>query len=81
MLDKKNLITGDEKAILVSVIQKDQKEEEANEYLDEIDKYFALVPSFKDIKSFLKGIHGMEQITAGEYAHIMKVNLKTILFN
>ncbi|MFL5787916.1 MAG: GTPase HflX [Flavisolibacter sp.] len=36
MLDKKNLIIGDEKAILVSVIQKDQKEEEANEYLDEL---------------------------------------------
>src|SRR3954451_6666625 len=53
----------------------------ANEYLDEMDKRFALVPSFKDIKNFPKGIRGMEQITAGEYAQIMKVNLETILFN
>ena len=52
--------------------------QEANEYLDEMDKCFALVPSFKDIKSFPKGIRGMEQITAGEYAHIMKVNLEII---
>ena len=40
----------------------------ANEYLDEMDKRFALVLSFKDIKNFSKGICGMEQITAGEYA-------------
>ena len=52
--------------------------QEANEYLDEMDKHFALVPSFKDIKSFLKGICSMEQITAGEYTHIMKINLETI---
>ena len=51
---------------------------EVNKYLDEMDKHFVLVPSFKDIKSFPKGICGMEQITAGEYTYIMKINLKTI---
>ena len=53
----------------------------ANEYLDEMDKRFALVPSFKDIKNFPKGIRGIEQITAGEYTQIMKVILEIILFN
>ena len=33
---------------------------EVNEYLNEMDKCFALVPSFKDIKSFPKGICGMK---------------------
>jgi len=45
----------------------------ANEYLDEMDKRFVFVPRFMGIKSFPKGIRCMEQITAGEYAHIMKV--------
>jgi hypothetical protein len=46
---------------------------EANQYLDELDKRISLVPHFTGIKSFPRGIRNLEQITAGEYAHIMKV--------
>src|SRR3954471_6861215 len=64
-----------------SLLQEIYEVRKVNEYLDEIDKRFALVPCFRGIKSFPKGIRGMEQITAGEYAHIMKVCLETILLN
>ena len=46
----------------------------ANEYLDELDKHFIFVPRFADIKIFPKGIRCMEHITAGEFAHIIKVS-------
>jgi len=46
---------------------------EANLYLDELDKRISLVPRFTGIKCFPRGIRNLEQITAGEYAHIMKV--------
>ena len=36
MLDNRNKIREEEKALLVGVIQKDQREQEANEYLDEL---------------------------------------------
>ena len=36
MLDNRNKIREEEKAVLVGVIQKDQKEQEAKEYLDEL---------------------------------------------
>ena len=45
----------------------------ANQYKDELDKRISLVPHFPGIKNFPRGIRNMEQITAGEYAHIMKV--------
>ena len=46
---------------------------EANQYLDEIDKCISLVPRFPGIKRFPKGIQNMEQVTASEYADIIKV--------
>ena len=46
----------------------------ANEYLDELDKRFMFVPRFAGIKTFPKGIRCMEYITAGEFAHIIKVS-------
>ena len=52
-----------------------------NEYLDEMDKRFTLVPRFMGIKCFPKGIHCLEQITAAEYAQIMKVFLDIILLS
>ncbi len=36
MLEKKKNITGEEKAVLVGLIQKDQTEQQVNEYLDEL---------------------------------------------
>jgi len=36
MLDKKNIIQQEEPAILVAVVQKDQPEQQAQEYLDEL---------------------------------------------
>src|SRR3954470_11304824 len=47
--------------------------QEANIYLDELDKRIALVPPFPGIKRFPKGISNLKYITAGENAHIMKV--------
>ena len=46
---------------------------EANQYLDELDKYISLVPHFSGMKSFVWGIWNIEQIIAGEYTDIMKV--------
>lgn len=46
----------------------------ANEYIDEIDKRLTLIPYYRGIKAFPKGIRGMAQITAGEYGDIMKVS-------
>jgi helix-turn-helix protein len=63
-----------------SLLQEIFEVRKANDYLDEMDNRFALVPCFKGIKSFPKGIRDMEQITAGEYADIMKV-YRTVLFN
>ena len=51
---------------------------EANQYLDELDKRISLVPHFTGIKSFPQGIRNIEQITAMEYADIIKV---CIFFN
>jgi hypothetical protein len=62
-----------------SLLQEVYESRRANKYLDEMDKRFALIPCFKGIKSFPKGICGMEQITASEYAHIMKVYPEAIL--
>ena len=47
--------------------------QEANQYLDEIDKHISLVPQFPGIKSFPKGLRNVEQVTANEYADIIKV--------
>ena len=47
--------------------------QEANQYLDELDKHISLVPYFADIKSFPKGIRNIDNIIAGEYADTMKV--------
>lgn len=48
----------------------------ANQYADEFDKRFTLIPNFTNIKRFPKGIRHIEYITAGEYADIMKVFIK-----
>lgn len=57
-----------------SLLQETYDVRRANEYIDEMDKRFTFVPRFKGLKSFPKGIHSMGQITAGEYAQIMKVS-------
>ena len=36
MLDKRNKINKEERAVLVAVVQKDQTEQEVHEYLDEL---------------------------------------------
>jgi len=48
--------------------------QKANKYVDELDKHFMFVPHFAGIKTFPKGIRCMEQITAGEFADIIKVS-------
>ena len=48
---------------------------EANTYLDELDKRISLVPHFTGIKSFPRGIRNLEQMTAREYAQLIKVSI------
>ncbi|MFZ1261330.1 MAG: GTPase HflX, partial [Chitinophagaceae bacterium] len=36
MLDKKNIIQNEEKAVLIGLVQKDQTEQQVHEYLDEL---------------------------------------------
>jgi GTP-binding protein HflX len=51
LIDKKQIIKKEEKAILVGVIQKDQTEEQVNEYLDEL-AFLAETAGAITIKSF-----------------------------
>ncbi len=51
MIEKKQIIKKEEKAILVGVIQKDQTEEQVNEYLDEL-AFLAETAGAITIKSF-----------------------------
>jgi plasmid rolling circle replication initiator protein Rep len=48
--------------------------QEANHYLDEIDKRITLIPKYPGLKTFPNGIRNLKNITAGEYAQIMKVS-------
>lgn len=50
---------------------------QSNRYLDEFDRRFALIPRLRGLKAFPKGITNLAQVTAREYADIMKV--KTFL--
>src|SRR5687767_15975900 len=53
MIDKKNSIEKEEKAVLVGVIQKDQKEHEVKEYLDEL-AFLAETAGAVTVKTFLQ---------------------------
>ena len=51
MIDKKNAVKEDEKAVLVGVIQNDQTDVQVNEYLDELE-FLAETAGVKTIKRF-----------------------------
>jgi GTPase len=53
MLDKKNIITGEEKAVLVGIVHKDQTEHQAKEYLEEL-AFLAETAGAKAVKRFLQ---------------------------
>src|SRR5688500_6139886 len=53
MIDKKNSIEKEEKAVLVGVIQKDQKEHEVKEYLDEL-AFLAETAGAVTVKTFIQ---------------------------
>ncbi|HEX2536413.1 MAG TPA: GTPase HflX [Chitinophagaceae bacterium] len=53
MLDKKNVINEEEKAVLVGLIQKDQKEHEVIEYLDEL-AFLAETAGAVTVKRFIQ---------------------------
>lgn len=53
MLDKANRISEEEKAILVGVIQKEQKEQDVKEYLDEL-AFLAETAGAKTVKRFVQ---------------------------
>lgn len=53
MLDKKNIIGDEEKAVLVGLIHKDQTEQQAKEYLEEL-AFLAETAGAKSVKRFLQ---------------------------
>ena len=53
MLDKKNIINQEEKAILVGLIHKDQTEHQAKEYLEEL-AFLSETAGAKAVKRFLQ---------------------------
>ena len=48
----------------------------ANRYMNELDRRFMVTPSFPGIKGFPKGISSLSQMTAREFAAIIKVLAK-----
>jgi GTPase len=53
MLDKKNIINAEEKAVLVGIVHKDQTEQQAKEYLEEL-AFLAETAGAKSVKRFLQ---------------------------
>lgn len=53
MIDKKNKINKEERAVLVGVVQKDQREEEVQEYLDEL-AFLAETAGAVTVKKFIQ---------------------------
>lgn len=53
MLDKKNKINKEERAVLVAVVQKDQTEQEVHEYLDEL-AFLAETAGAMTVKKFIQ---------------------------
>ncbi len=53
MIDKKNKIQNEEKAILIGVVQKDQKDHEVKEYLDEL-AFLAETAGAVTVKKFMQ---------------------------
>jgi GTPase len=53
MLDKRNKINNEERAVLVGVVQKDQTEQEAHEYLDEL-AFLAETAGAVPVKKFIQ---------------------------
>ena len=53
MIDKKNQIQSEEKAVLVGVVQKDQKEHQVQEYLDEL-AFLAETAGAVTVKKFMQ---------------------------
>jgi GTP-binding protein HflX len=53
MLDKKNKINNEERAVLVGVVQKDQREQEVTEYLDEL-AFLAETAGAVTVKKFIQ---------------------------
>ena len=57
MLDNRNKINEEEKAVLVGVIQKEQKEQDAKEYLDELH-FLAETAGAVALKRFVQKLVG-----------------------
>ena len=56
MLDKKNIIQNEEKAVLIGLVQKDQTEQQVHEYLDEL-AFLAETAGAVTVKRFTQNQH------------------------
>ena len=56
MLEKKNLIEKEERAVLIGLVQKDQTEHQVKEYLDEL-AFLAETAGAKAVKKFYQKLH------------------------
>jgi GTP-binding protein HflX len=83
MIDKKNKIQNEEKAILVGVVQKEQKEHEVKEYLDEL-AFLAETAGAITVKKFMQRLAHPDSRTfvgkgklkeIGDYAKLKEVQL------
>ncbi len=83
MIDKKNKIQNEEKAILVGVVQKEQKENEVKEYLDEL-AFLAETAGAVTVKKFMQRLAHPDSRTfvgkgklkeIGDYAKLKEVQL------
>lgn len=63
MLDKRNVIEKEEKAVLVGLVQKDQTEQQVTEYLDEL-AFLAETAGAVTVKRFTQN---RSILTAGLY--------------
>jgi GTP-binding protein HflX len=62
MLDKKNRITEEERAVLVGVVHKEQREQEVTEYLDEL-AFLAETAGAVTVKKFMQKLQSPDSRT------------------
>ncbi len=87
MLDKKNVIQNEERAVLVGVVQKDQTEQQVQEYLDEL-AFLAETAGAITVKRFIQKLQHPDSRTfvgKGKLEEIKKYvqgkNIRIIIFD
>lgn len=87
MIENKNIITGEERAVLVGLVQKDVKEEQVMEYLDEL-AFLAETAGATTIKTFFQKLPHPDSSTfvgKGKLAeikqYVVRNNITLVIFD